>query len=189
MRDAGYTAMEALAALAILGLALGGLTGGLKVIALGESRAAAKVAGSFDLGTADRELAALVQGQGPFRSDEPDAFTGDARSFEFPCGSGTCGAELTDVGLTVTQPPAAPRTIPLSGADRLQFSYVGSQSQVPAWPAAPPSGTAQPWQVLQTILLQDAASGEPVVATRITIQQAADCQYDGIIKDCRKVGA
>jgi hypothetical protein len=47
MSDAGYTATEALAALAILGLAIGGLTAGLKVI--GNGQLSTTLAGSGEL--------------------------------------------------------------------------------------------------------------------------------------------
>jgi hypothetical protein len=189
VKDAGYTAVEALAALAILGLAVSGLTGGLKVIGLSERATSVKVSQTLAIRTASGELAMLVAGQGPFRSDSPEAFAGDGRSFSFPCDGGSCGAQLSDTGMSISRPTGSPRGVLLSGADHLRFSYLGSQSQVSAWPPAPPPRPAPQWQVLRTVLVQDAVNGDVVLVTPIATQQAADCQYDGILQDCRKAGS
>jgi hypothetical protein len=189
MSDEGYTATEALAALAILGLAVGGLTSGLKVIGVGEAATAHKVTQTISVRTAATEMAALVRGQGPFRSDDAAGLTGDVRSLSFPCGGASCSAKLTSTGLVLTDASGSARTVALPNSAALQFSYLGSQSLVTAWPPAAPPPPAPQWQVLRTIFLSDAATGEPVLATEIVSQQTANCQYDGILRDCRKDGA
>lgn len=189
MSEAGYTATEALAALAILGLAVGGLTGGLKVIGVGQLATGRKVAEADTVRTVSAELAGLVRGRGPFRSDVGEAFAGDERGFSFPCGAGQCVAQLTDTGLRLSQPNQAPRVVALSRPAELRFRYQGSWSQAAAWPPATPLPPAPQWQVLRTILLAHQGSDEAVTAVHIAEEQPADCEYDGILQDCRKTGS
>jgi hypothetical protein len=189
VNDAGYTATEALAALAILGLAVGGLTSGLKVIGQGELATSRKVAETVALRAASDEFAILVRGQGPFRSDDPASLAGDARRLSFPCDGGACEAQLTATGLRLRAPHRADWAIVLSDPVNLRFHYRGSVSEVPAWPPAPPPLPAPQWQVLQAIILERLPGGEAVAVTRIASAQAADCDFDGILQDCRKTGS
>ena len=188
MNEEGYTATEALVALAILGLAVGGLTGGLKVIGQGQLATGSKITNAVSIRTASSELHALLEGQGPFRSDAVDSFTGSARRFSFPCGSGACTAQLTDIGLTVARDTAQPRSIPLRNADRLTFSYLGSETETAIWPSSTLPPPTPQWQLLTGVVLQDGSSGETLATTSIPIQQAANCEYDSVIQDCRRPG-
>lgn len=188
MSEAGYTATEALVALMILGMAVSGLIGGMKVIGLTQAAASRNLAQAVRERDAAGALGGLLQRRGPFRSDDDDGFAGDPRGFHFACGGGTCAAELTATGLSLTSPTSGRRLFPLARADRLGFRYLGSASEVAVWPPAPPPQPAPQWQTLRDVLVRD-ASGETVFVAPVVVQQRADCQYDGILQDCRKAGS
>jgi type II secretory pathway component PulJ len=94
MREDGYTLAEALAALLMISLAVGGLLEGMDVIGKTQARAGASVEEGRSLRAASENLASLVHRAGAVSSDDA-AFAGDARRLDFDCPTGVRCAAVT----------------------------------------------------------------------------------------------
>lgn len=188
MNDAGYTATEALAALAIIGLAIGGLTSGMQVIGRAQSATSATLKHADAVRTANRKLSQLLAQNGPFRSDRPGDFQGDTTGFSFPCAAGSCGARVEGGTLVVTR-GAAREAIVLPTGPVPTFRYGGTLSLGEVWPPPRLPPPAPQWQVLQSVALADSVSdtSEVVAVSHLWVQQAANCEFDTVIQDCRAV--
>ncbi len=184
MSEAGYTLAEMLAALAILGLTVAGLTEGTRVI----GRLQAKATGAAQAAAADRRaemaLDGLMAGQGPFVSDGRGDLRGDASSFAFGCGAGRCGAAIVkDQGrtwLVVHQGGQQHRTA--LAAQGAAFSYADSEGSASFWP----SGSPRP-RSLTAVLLQTTGRGgeRSLAAAHLWIEEPRNCVFDAIAQGCR----
>ena len=185
MNDDGYTLAEVLAAMVMIGLAMGGMTMGVRVI--GHVQAAAARAGgdASALRNIQVALAGVVSDQGPFSTKQPDAFTGSARIFSFDCGKPSpCGAKLAQIGdqqdLQASSAKAA-QTLPVPGVTSAHFVYASQYGLSDTWPPSAPEA-----QVLRSVsLVRDGAGGAPIASARIWRQQPADCAFDPVSGDCR----
>ncbi len=184
MSEGGYTAADALSALAIVGLAMGGLTTGLHVMGQTERAVATSVTTGVEMRQARAALERLVGEGGPFRSDTVDGFEGDSAAFSFPCGATRCSAETTATGVRILTPESA-QVVALRSKGPLEFSYVGGEGPSPVWPPAPLSPPAPSWQPLQAIIVRDGELNRPLASVRIHVTQAADCDFDVVTQDCR----
>ena len=88
--DGGYTLAETLAAMLIIGLAMGGLFEGSRLVARLQTPTATAVAEARMLRRAEIGLAALLAARPP----DDRSMTGDAGGFTFDCPAGQCGASL-----------------------------------------------------------------------------------------------
>jgi hypothetical protein len=181
MNEAGYTATEALAALAILGLAVGGLAAGLKVLGQGQLTTSVTLSDSVSVRTVRAELEGLLQGEGPFRSDAVGAFSGDRQSLRFPCAPQPCSAQLAAGELVVVRGKGS-RRLRLPARRAYDFAYVAGNGRFARWPQP----DAEPWRPLSAVALVDRASGLPLVTAPVWVQQAADCEFDTVSRDCRR---
>lgn len=185
MNDDGYTAADALAALAIVGLAVAGLMAGLRVVGSAQAGVSATLNAAVSERAAADELTRLVADQGPFRSDEADDFAGDRHAFSFTCGAARCRAEAS-AGRLVVQGPKGARVVTLSRAGDLGFRYVGSLGPVDAWPPASLPPPAPAWQVLRSVVLTDQTAARALATARVWTDQRADCEFDVVSRDCRR---
>jgi hypothetical protein len=187
VRDAGYTATEALAALAIIGLAIGGLTEGMAVLGRAQSATASTLTHANAIRTTARTLDQLLAQGGPFRSDRADDFQGDASGFSFICGAQRCSARVQGAQIVLIRGDGATNILALPATAKLKFIYGGSQGVSDVWPppVAPPP--APQWQSLQSVALTDTKTGQaaPVAVSHLWVQQAANCDFDAITQDCR----
>jgi len=78
MNDHGYTLAEMLAALLIIGLAMAGLTQAVRVLGLLQSSATRAAGEQRALRRVEVDFVGLLDGHGPFRSDET-TLTGNGR--------------------------------------------------------------------------------------------------------------
>jgi hypothetical protein len=186
VNDDGYTLAEALAALAILGLALGGLGLVVSLIARQQLTALHLHDRLTDARAADRALATLVTGELAAGADLRD-LRGDAGGLWFACGTVTCAARLTPDGrrtlLLLRDRSGAGRRLRLR-AQNLRFSYVGALGAVDGWPA--PARPGDGAQAPSTIILRSTAAA-PLAVTRVWRREPRDCQYDAIAGACRTV--
>ncbi|HEX7761128.1 MAG TPA: prepilin-type N-terminal cleavage/methylation domain-containing protein [Caulobacteraceae bacterium] len=184
MNDDGYTLAEMLAALAILGLAFGGLTQGARVIGQLQTKAAATARTTADDRRAQAALESLMARRGPFTSDGRGAFQGTASGFTFDCEAGRCGVEVVkaqDRAWLVIHQGGQQQRIVLS-APNAAFAYVDATGSSPIWPNAQARPTA-----LTTVLLQGAGPGgsRPLAAARVWVEEPANCVFDAIAQGCR----
>lgn len=185
MSDAGYTLAETLAALAVLSLAVGGLTAAAQGLAQRQRLVADTLLDAEGPRAAQAALERLLETAGPFRSHEPDRFRGAARRLQFDCGAPEpCAAELVDAtggqALRLTSPGQV-RTLALRRAG-LRFRYRGSEGPADAWPPA-----AARRQALRSVALVagDAPGGLALAEARVWAEQPLACQFDVILQDCR----
>ncbi len=190
MSEDGYTLVEMLAALAIIGFALSGLLESLNAIRLTQAGAARGVNDAQSLARARRDLGRLFQGQGPFRSDDKAGLTGDAGALAFACGKGRCTARLVadgkDSRMMLAGPEGWTDTAPLPGVAAARFVYVDAKGQIDAWPPVD-----QHRRMLGSVAVLAGPGGDAaaVASTRMWLDEAPDCQFDPIAEDCRMAGS
>lgn len=188
MSQDGYTLAEALAALLIVGLAIGGLTQGVYVLGRLQAANGRATADARAVRAADRALVALLAEQGPFTSKDPERFTGDRRAFHFECGGAVpCGARLVGQArgarLAITGAEGRVSEFSLPNVPDPWFVYVDAVGRSDAWPPAGPHRT------LSAVSLVSGPAGQetPLANARLWIEQAPDCQFDSISQDCREL--
>jgi prepilin-type N-terminal cleavage/methylation domain-containing protein len=195
MSQDGYTLTEMLAALVMIGLAIGGLTEGMRSLGLIQGSTGRVLADDRALRATHQTLDRLVAGQGPFTTGDPRGFVGQADRFSFDCdGSAPCTAALAPAPggerLSVSGPSGATTAVVLRGLASVRFSYEGTRSVDGVWPPAPTSGPAQPQTLRAITLLGGTAAGEaPITRARIWAEQPSDCAFDIIGQVCRKAPA
>lgn len=179
MTDDGYTLAEMLAALAILGMALGGL--GLVTSLIARQQLA-----SNRVSTRLIEDRAVDRALGLWLADQ-DATTlsGDDRRLSGTCGPATCTARLdADRRRTVLILQAR------SGSARrlrlrqphVRFGYRDSRGEVAAWPR-PDEGDAQ--DLAPRAIVLAGTNGAPLAVARVWPREPRDCQFDAIAGACR----
>jgi hypothetical protein len=187
----GYTASEALAALAILGLTVGGLSTSISLIGTEQLKAQGFSRQSALQRSANARLERLLQPEAPFRSDESQHLVGDDQGFEFTCGNARCSARLRGDTLVTRDRSGIEREQRLPKAQNPRITYLGSYSQVDAWPPAAQPAPAPSWQALRAVMIKDGdgVSARPLALARLWQQQRADCEYDIVVQDCRGAGS
>ena len=181
--DHGYTLIEALAALAIISLALGGLTVAVTTTAHGQARIGARIAQANALRAGEVGLERALQAGGAYRARDPASFRGDAKGFNFECRAGGCRVDLAEtrsgLALSLTE-GARVRSLPLRTAGPAHFVYQGVEA-TGAWP---PSGDAKP-PLRAVLLVRDDGQDTPILAAKVWRDQPADCAFDVVMQDCR----
>lgn len=188
----GYTTAEALAALAILGLAMAGLTTSLGLVGAGQAKSRMRVEQAVLQRTADQALDRLVAFSPPFRSDQASHLVGDADGFEVDClEARRCGARIDNGELVVLGRDGLETRTRLPTGQAPRFVYVGSYSANKTWPPAPMPPPAPAWQTLSAVLIQSTSQtgDKPLAMARVWRQQRADCEYDVVIQDCRNAAS
>ena len=188
MTDDGYTLAEMLVALVVIGLTVGGLTEGVRAIGRLQDSTGRALADGRRLDQIGEGLDRLMDDRGPFASTGASLFQGLASGFSFPCGGPSpCGAVLAPaqggISLRLAEPDGSSRVFNLPGVQAARFTYAGTLTYGPTWPAA-----SQEPQTLRTIGLvaTTAAGGDtPVASVRLWAEQGPDCVYDAISRACR----
>lgn len=187
-RQDGYTAAEALAALAILGLAMGGLTTSMHIITRGQTKAQSRLQQAMWERAVDQQLERLLSQAAPFRSDQASRLTGDGQAFQVDCGAGQhCVARIEAATLTIQGGDGRSTTLRLPDGQGAHFVYVGSHSTSDTWPPAALPPPAPSWQTLSAVMIQSRLEDQdkPLAMAKVWRQQRADCEYDVVIQDCR----
>jgi hypothetical protein len=189
MNDAGYTLAEALVALMMISLAIGGLSVGIGVLAGAEGRTADTIARADAAHLAQAALERALQPQGAFRSRDGGRLTGAASGFSYACGEDRpCRVDLASdakrppkgVALSLTDAGGV-RHLALRQAGPAHFVYQGEGTTLDAWP--PTDGARQALRAI--LLVRDGAADEPLLAARLWAQQPARCDFDVVMQDCR----
>lgn len=185
MNDAGYTLVETLVALVMIGLAIGGLTVGVGVIAGAQARASHALATASATQAAQAALERALQPQGAFRAHDGGRLTGGATGFAYDCGEAKpCRVEVNSdaQGLSLAMNDAAgARRIALRQSGPAHFVYQGSAATLDAWP---PRGPLR--QSLRSVLLvRDGEADHPLLTARLWAEQPGVCDFDVVMQDCR----
>ncbi|MDR3509243.1 MAG: type II secretion system protein [Caulobacteraceae bacterium] len=185
MNQDGYTLAETLAALVMIGLAMGGLTAGVRVIGLNQAATGRNLVQGQDLRVADQALSRLFQDQGPFLSSDSAGLRGATTELSFPCGASVCGAKiLADGAGSVLRfnGRASGQGLHLPRAQSARFAYVGTAGLSDRWP---PRGAGQD-TLRGVMVLADNGRGEsPVADARLWRDQPVACAFDPISQVCR----
>ncbi|MGR4866928.1 prepilin-type N-terminal cleavage/methylation domain-containing protein [Caulobacter sp. LARHSG274] len=184
MSDDGYTLAEMLAALTILGLAMGGLglvVGLISRQQLTSNRIQARLAADR---TVDQTLTRWLA------QDGAETLHGDARGLSFACAAATCAASLQVEGrrmlLVLRNGSGRARRLRLSDP-AVRFSYRDARSLVDAWPPAETSPSHPGDQTPRAVLLAKPGAVAPLAVVPISPREPRDCQFDAIIGGCRIV--
>lgn len=187
MTDAGYTLTETLAAMAVIGLASGGLALGVQVLGGQQGSIGAVVLNIQQTREAEAWLERRLEAHGPFRAHEADRFVGAAGEVRFDCGStASCTMRLSDEGdgprLELFRGEGDPATFRLPSEQPARFVFRSGGEILTSWP---PGGGAR--QALRGVsLLQGEAEDERVIlSVRLYGEQPLDCAYDPVLQDCR----
>jgi prepilin-type N-terminal cleavage/methylation domain-containing protein len=184
MKDEGYTLVEMLVAIAIIGLAFGGLSESAKVVSMLQAGAGKASADASARDTAQRDLNRFLADTGPFLSTGAGSFIGKAGGFSFDCGNGaTCQAQIqsgagkTWLVTSVAGQPGISVRVP-AGA---QFRYVDVSGQQAIWPTA----EVEPTQLHSISLIDADAYGFPIATTRLSVDERPGCVFDVVAQGCR----
>jgi hypothetical protein len=190
--DDGYTAAEALAALAILGLAMAGLTTSMGLIGMGQKKAREQLEQAVAQRAINQRLEGLLALGAPFRSDQTNHLVGDGQSLELDCGGlSRCAARIENARLIVRDGQGLETALRLPDGSTPRFVYIGSYNSGGVWPPAPLPPPAPSWQSLKAVAIQAGSDTVkiPLAVARVWRQQRADCEYDVVIQDCRGAGS
>ncbi len=186
MRAGGYTLIEMLAALAIIGLAFGGLTMGVGVIGNAQSSLVAVLSHDQAVRTAQTEIEHILLRHGAYRAQDAAKFTGATDQFTFDCGGAEpCQVALEDeakgLAVLVRRQGGVVDRAELGKVGPARFLYQGSKGQSATWP---PGGTDR--QALKSIVLvRDADDQKPLFVAQAWLEQPLQCDFDVILQDCR----
>lgn len=180
MNDDGYTLAEALAAMLILGLAMGGLAEGARVIGRMQTPVVAARNNDQALRRAEAGLTGLMRR----RAGGDQSLTGDGQALRFNCGAETCGLSVdgdsAHPALRVWRGEVA-QSFPLPPAGKVSLVYLARDGRFDRWPQPGPSRDLSGVMVVET-----SARGEmPLVVARSWIEHPKTCEFDMIAKGCR----
>lgn len=175
-RDSGYTLVEMLAALAVIGLAFGGLSAGVSVLGRHQISATKRIVSGEDLAAAQAGLEAALS-----TVKIGDILSGNGRRLEISCATGAqCNATGNPDGVPVSVVRAGGDRVSAIAANGYSFAYMTSVGPAPTWSSAGDSA-------LFAVVLQTKASGnQPVAVMRLRQEQAFRCEYDVVIASCRE---
>jgi prepilin-type N-terminal cleavage/methylation domain-containing protein len=179
LSEDGYTLAEMLVAIAIIGLAFGGLSESARVLGRMQSGALSAQADARARGGAQLAIERVLAGQGPFLSSGVGGFVAAPDRFNFDCSGGRCGARIDSnsagtflVPLQPTGSRPAVRT-----AARVSFGYADLDGA--AWPSA--DAPARPLRSISLV----GADGFPIATWTVSVQEPAGCVFDVVAQGCR----
>lgn len=183
MRRAGYTVVEVMAAVLILGIAFTALVQGLGAIRRMQAKTVERMAQGR---TAERAAAALnrfLAQPGLPSVALPDRLSGDAAALSAQCSAPPCALSLEGRGpVMVSQVRGATARVALTGLRRPAFRYITTHGTYDHWPLA---GAYQTRLTAIGLVEQSDAGASPVATVRLWSEQPQDCLFDSISAKCR----
>lgn len=188
MRQAGYTLVEMLAALLIIGLAIGALVQALTVITRSQTVAVQLDEQSRALAEASNKLNELVT-QAQHGDPALAALRGDPSRLDMRCAASTCGAVVSSDGhrsFIAFDLVGGRHIVELPGVSGARFMFEGERNPLLSWPAK--TQTDEGRQVLRAIVLEGVAQGasRPLARVQIAPKQPWTCDFDMISQSCRE---
>jgi prepilin-type N-terminal cleavage/methylation domain-containing protein len=183
MNDHGYTLVEMLVALVMVGLATGGLSLAARHVAETERRVRGQHDIVLQLDRLRNAARPKLASGGPFtgRAASTAVLEGDASQLHFSCDAKPCGLTLSGPLHRQTASFAEAsghRDFPLYGLGTLGWRYLSAQDgrQTQEWP---PSDREDR---LAAIVLVNGQS--PIMVLRTPVQQSSACMFDVASHDC-----
>ncbi len=186
MSDDGYTLLEMLVALTVVGLTAAGVAGGAFALARIQGQASGALTTERSVSMLQGRFADFLRGRGPFRSDDKRAgLQGSADQLEFPCGEGACTAQLiqTSAGtmLDLGLEDGTESQLPLPGVAGASFAYEDGEAEWSEWPPSKKGAR------LRSVIILGGFEPDqrPLAIASLDVAQSANCEFDPILKDCR----
>lgn len=180
MNEDGYTLAEVLAAMLILGLAMGGLVEGSRIIGRMQTPIVVARRDNQILRRAEASVSRLLK----LRPGGDQSLTGDAQGLGFKCVMGTCGLTLANNGRNLTlsvRRGEVAQTFPLPHAGKISLVYLARDGRFDHWPQPDSKRVLDGVMIVET-----SAQGElPLVVARSWIEQPKTCEFDMIARGCR----
>lgn len=183
MSEAGYTLAEMLVALVIVCGTAAAFTGGVGALGRIQADAGASLGREREQARTQQALGGFLEGRGPFGTGANEAvLNGDATRLDFGCGAARCRAALGADGdvwsLELDDGSGRETRIPLPPGGESRFRYGDGQGWLAAWPPK------QDGRKLRSVsIISDAG---PVAVAELALQQRADCEFDPIVRACRR---
>lgn len=172
-RDAGYTLVEMMAALAVIGLAFGGLAAGSHILMRQQRNAALRVATSEELSAAQASLDSAL---GTMKRN--DIVLAEARRIEITCAIGErCGAP--DAGGIVAVTRTGADYVAVTATRGYRFDYQTTAGPAARW------GAGSRDDLVAVSLTADKPRATPLAVFRLRQEQAFRCEYDVVVASCR----
>lgn len=182
MTDDGYTLAEMLAALAILGMAMGGLGLVASLIARQQLTSNRIHVRLVEDRAADRALSLWLADQ------ETDTLAGDDRRLSAKCGEAACSARLeADKQRTVLilQARSGPARRLRLRRQNVRFGYLDGRGATAAWPRPDTTEDHVQDAAPRAVLLTAKGVAAPLAVARVWTRESRDCQFDAIVGACR----
>ena len=175
-RDAGYTLVEMLAALAVISMAFGGLAAGSHILLRQQRGASSDVATSEGFALAQRDLEAAL---GKVKTS--DVRFADARRIEIACWVGeSCEARTLASGEVVSSERVSAGQVAITAAPGYRFAFWTATGRTPIWSAESKDKLAG------VTLTSERPRATPIAVVRLREEQAFRCEYDVVIVSCRE---
>lgn len=186
MREDGYTLAEALAAMLIIGLAMGGLFEGARVLSRMQAATTTAVAEGRELRRASAAFTRLVSSSEMADAGLAGTLRGGPTRLVYDCGAkASCEAVLRSGGdgswLEVQAAEGPRRTFRLVQGRNPRLVYISTHGRFLSWSSDLKHGTLR----AVTIELPSGGADLPLISARVWIEQSRACEFDLISKACR----
>jgi prepilin-type N-terminal cleavage/methylation domain-containing protein len=184
VNDDGYTLVEMLAALAIIGLAFGGLLETTRVLGHAQGAALSMEADAWDRGIAERAVARLVADGGPFLAHGAGGFTGGPQGFSFDCNAGErCGVavEAGTQGTVLDVLAGGRRVVAVRLPGGAHLVYADASGSSDNWPL----DNTSPRALSSIALLASDIGTGPFAAWAVPVEEPPGCVFDVVAQACR----
>lgn len=175
-REAGYTLVEMLAALAVIGMAFGGLAAGSHILLRQQRNTTSDVATSEAFAATQASLEKVLS-----NVKSGDVLFADARRIEFACeAGGHCApGDLARDDIVSSARVGAGR-VAVAPARGYRFLFWTAAGQTPLWSSESKNALAG------VALTEDTPRATPIALVRLREEQAFRCEYDVVIASCRE---